>query len=404
MNEYWQKQIDKTDFAFQPIIHPATGVTFAVEALIRNIDSSEFDSIDNFFDKACEEEKLFSLDIALREKAVRKFITIPWHDRIRLFYNYDPRIFLMPDYRSGETERILDKYNLTGDRICFEISEKHRFNPDNLNSFVNISKKRGFKIALDDFGTGFSGLELLYHSNPDYIKFERFSISEIDRSTKKRSVCRNLIKIAKTFGAVVIAEGVETEDEFFICAELGFDLVQGYYTGKPSTSVELLEYINGKSGHIYNLNRNEINKKNQIKRYIEKPPILYNFENTDNVLRLFRNDPGLRVIPVLDTNEYPIGLITDRKIREYIYSQFGYSILINKSIDVPLEKFIIYPPVADINSSLEHIVELFLKDYDSPGIIVTWNMEYYGFIPAAEIVAIMGKNRNALHHGWQAVV
>jgi EAL domain-containing protein (putative c-di-GMP-specific phosphodiesterase class I) len=404
MNTDWSSVVDEADFAFQSIVHPGTGVTFAVEALIRNIDKKIFPTIDSLFDTAFEDKVLFSIDIALREKAISKFSTIPWHERIKLFYNYDPRIFMMPDYRTGETEKILEKYNLTGDRLCFEISEKHRFNPDNLNSFVNISKNRGFKIALDDFGTGFSGLELLYHSNPDYIKFERFLISDIDRSTKKRSVCKNLIKIAKTFGAVVIAEGVETEEEFFICAELGFDLIQGYYTGRPLTSVEDLEYINIKAGGIYNLSRNEIQKKNQIKKYIEKPPILYNFENTDNILRLFRNDPGLRAIPVLDTNEYPVGLITDRKVREYTYSQFGYSLLINRSIDVPLEKFIIYPPVADINSPLDQIVDLFFRDYDSPGIIITWNMEYYGFIPASEIVAIIGKMRSKPSRKWLAVV
>jgi len=112
----------------------------------------------------------------------------------------------------------------------------------------------------------------------------------------------------------------------------------------------------------------------------------------------------LRAIPVLDADEYPIGLITDRKIREYIYSQFGYSLLTNRSIDVPLEKFIVYTPIADINSPVEQIVDLFLRDYDSPGIIITWNMEYYGFIPAAEIVAIMGKKRYIHHREWQAVV
>jgi len=403
MKTDWSTVVEEADFAFQSIVHPGTGVTFAVEALIRNIDKKLFPTIDSLFDKAFEEDVLFTIDIALREKAISKFTTIPWHERTKLFYNYDPRILKMPDYRTGETEKILKKYNLYEDRICYELSEKHRFNSSDLNLLVTKAKRRGLKIALDDFGTGFSGLELLYNSNPDFIKFDRFLISSIDKSAKKKSICRNLINIAKIFGAIVIAEGVETEEELYICNELGFDLVQGYYLNKPCLDVNNLEYINLKavdSGQYWDKG---FRKKYMLKKHIEKPLIIYSFESTDKILSAFKKDPELRVIPVLDSNEYPIGVITDRKIREYIYSPCGYSLFLNKSIDAPIERFLMKPPIAEIDSSIEHIIELFLREYDCPGVIITWNLEYYGFISASEIIELINQN-SAISADYRAAI
>lgn len=392
----WQYIIDNADFAFQPIVHPVTGVTFAVEALIRNIDVEIFPSIDSLFDKAYDEQVLFTVDLALREKAVQKFTELQWHNRIKLFYNYDPRMFLMPDYRSGETEKILYKYNIPGDKICFELSEKYRFHMDHLNSLVKTTKQRGFKIALDDFGTGFSGLEVLYNSNPDFIKFDRFLIAEINESARKRAVCRNLISISKIFGAAVIAEGIETEEELYICREMGFDLVQGFFIQKPSIDIEDFDYINKRITDIKINERRFFRKNISIKNYLEKPAIIYNFENTDKIVSLFKDEPDLRVLPVLDSNDYPVGIITDRSVREYIYSPCGYSLFMNKSIDAPIEKFMVSAPVAEISTTEEDLINLFLCEYDCPGIIITWNLEYYGFIPATEIIRLMGKTSRSV--------
>jgi EAL domain-containing protein (putative c-di-GMP-specific phosphodiesterase class I)/CBS domain-containing protein len=394
MNSHWENIINNADFAFQPIVHPCTGVTYAVEALIRNIDPFLFPSIDSLFDKAFNEKILFSLDLALREKAIKKFTQITWHDRIKLFYNYDPRMFMMPDYKIGETEKILEKYKIPGDKICFELSEKYRFNMDQLNILVRTTKQRGLKIALDDFGTGFSGLEVLYNSNPDFIKFDRFLISGIDESARKKAICKNLINIAKIFGAVVIAEGIETKEELFICRELGFDLVQGFFIEKPVLQIEDMDYVNRNIADNKKNERNFFRKNISIKKYIEKPSVIYNFENTDKIISLFKDEPDLRVIPVLDSNDYPVGIITDRSVREYIYTPCGYSLFLNKSIDAPIEKFMDNSPVADINSTEEDLVSLFLCEYDCSGIIITWNLEYYGFIPASEIIMLMSKSNH----------
>ena len=108
----WNQVIDKLDYAFQPIIYSQTGKIYAVEALVRGIDNiDEINSIDDLFDTAFNDDFLYQLDIQLREKAIKKFSEIKIND-LKLFYNLDNRIIYNKNLSSGNTSRILEKYNL----------------------------------------------------------------------------------------------------------------------------------------------------------------------------------------------------------------------------------------------------------------------------------------------------
>jgi len=90
------------------------------------------------------------------------------------------------------------------------------------------TRKSGFKFAIDDFGSGFSNFELLYYSEPDYLKLDKFLIRDINKDLKKASLTASIIKLAKSLGVIVVAEGVETEAEYFYLKSLDVDLIQGY--------------------------------------------------------------------------------------------------------------------------------------------------------------------------------
>jgi EAL domain-containing protein (putative c-di-GMP-specific phosphodiesterase class I) len=252
------KAVELLDFAFQPIVNSLSGVTFAVEALVRGNGSAGFPSIGDMFDAAYEEKALYAFDLALRRKAIKKFSRIGFHSRVKLFYNYDPRVHEMADYRFGMTEAILGELGLANDMLCFELSEQHRIGPEKLfKDVMTRTRQRGFKIALDDFGAGFSSFELFYHSDPDFLKFDRFLIKGIDSDIKKRTFFSHILSLAKALGVVAIAEGVETEREFLTCKELGCDLIQGYYIQRPTLAVdELLPAY----AHVGNLEKRNLRK------------------------------------------------------------------------------------------------------------------------------------------------
>ena len=155
--------IKKLDYAFQPIVNIKTGEIFAVEALLRNVEKCGYNSIFHIFDEAFKSGVLYKIDLFLRYEAFKKFSKIKI-DNLKLFYNIDNRILLMPDYKFGNNEQILEDLNIEKEKIVFELSERDTIqDPSLLNNVLNRYRQSKFKIAIDDYGTGIAGLQLLFH-------------------------------------------------------------------------------------------------------------------------------------------------------------------------------------------------------------------------------------------------
>ncbi len=253
--------VKNLDFAYQPIIDFKDGRTFAFEALLRNCES-----IDDFFDKAYNDKTLFGIDIELRKKAMSKLL--PFYEKnpnIFLFYNLDNRILEMDDYKSGITNAMLNCFGLDKQFVTFEISEKHQFSSiKDAEEVLNSYKNQGFSIAIDDFGTGYSGLKILYHLSPDFIKIDRFFISDIVNDNKKKLFVANVINIAHQINIKVIAEGIETLEEYMACVEIGCDFGQGYFIQRPTQNIDdlrnfyLIDYKKNLDSKITDFNLNNV--------------------------------------------------------------------------------------------------------------------------------------------------
>lgn len=238
----WKNFINIIDFAYQPIVDIRNGKTLAFEALIRNFDKN-FKDIDELFNTLYDEKILFNIDIELRKKAIAKLRDIYENNSdILLFYNIDNRIIEMENYKIHVTDAILDCFGVHKNYITFEISEKHQFSSfESVATIFEAYKNQGFSIAIDDFGTGFSGLKMLYHFLPDFIKIDRFFIADIVNDAKKKLFVTNIVNIAHQINTKVIAEGIETIDEYIACLEIGCDFAQGYFIQKPTLNVRELK-------------------------------------------------------------------------------------------------------------------------------------------------------------------
>ena len=89
------------------------------------------------------------------------------------------------------------------------------------------------RIALDDFGTGYSTLAELERTPFDALKIDRSFISRLGSDRRQQSIVAGMVRLAHTLGMVVVAEGVETADQLMQLTDLGVDLAQGYYLGRP---------------------------------------------------------------------------------------------------------------------------------------------------------------------------
>ena len=156
----WVDALDLLDHAFQPIASLADGTAYGFEALLRGWDQAGFASIAEVFERAYEERVLYALDLELRLKAFRKFASAG-QGKAKLFYNVDNRLLQMPDYSTGNTQRIAEGSGLTPSRIVIELSELHE--PDHRTGFdrvVAAYRNQGFRIAARRLRDGLRGAQV----------------------------------------------------------------------------------------------------------------------------------------------------------------------------------------------------------------------------------------------------
>jgi EAL domain-containing protein (putative c-di-GMP-specific phosphodiesterase class I) len=95
-------------------------------------------------------------------------------------------------------------------------------------------RARGLRLSVDDAGAGFASLRHVVELQPDIIKVDRSLVSGINSDAARRSAFMTFVLLAAEIGAVVVAEGVETQAELETVARLGADAAQGYLLGRPS--------------------------------------------------------------------------------------------------------------------------------------------------------------------------
>ncbi|MGA9870054.1 MAG: EAL domain-containing protein [Rhodococcus sp. (in: high G+C Gram-positive bacteria)] len=118
--------------------------------------------------------------------------------------------------------------------LCLEITEHERVDDYRaVARSVEGLRAAGVRISVDDVGAGFSGLRQVVELKPDSLKVDYTLVHGIDADSMRRAAAAALVGFACEVGSTLIMEGVETEAEMRVAVELGVDMVQGFYTGRP---------------------------------------------------------------------------------------------------------------------------------------------------------------------------
>jgi diguanylate cyclase (GGDEF)-like protein len=389
----WNQIIEKLDYAFQPIIYSHTGKIYAVEALIRNVQNIPgLSAIDDLFNMAFNNDYLYELDLQLREKAIQKFSEIQI-DNLRLFYNLDNRIIYNKNFSTGNTSKILKKYKLNKNNICFELSEKGTSIEQNaLSTMIQRYKEEGYTIAIDDFGIGVSGLKLLYFSEAHIIKLDRYFISNIDQDSKKKLFCSSIIEMAHIMGMQVIAEGIETAKEFYTCKDIGADFIQGFLVQKPTVEIEEIKSIYNNMVTLINEDKRNSPNTTIDEEFIE--PIVALNVNT-SLYELFvhvKESTRNNFVPIVDEYDNFLGIIYESDIKKISYSQYGLSLAQNKTFSSTLIKYLKPALSVEISWGIDKILEMYnLNSKDSLGIFITQSNKYRGFINLNSLLTLSYK-------------
>jgi EAL domain-containing protein (putative c-di-GMP-specific phosphodiesterase class I) len=123
--------------------------------------------------------------------------------------------------------------------VTLEVHEAAVVDVEKMKELRQVLDELNFRLAFDDFGAGQSRLVELIDVHPDYVKFDIRLIRSIDSAPKRQQqMIGSLVQMTRELGIVTLAEGVETEGEHKTCLELGFELGQGYFYGKPASAQE----------------------------------------------------------------------------------------------------------------------------------------------------------------------
>lgn len=119
-------------------------------------------------------------------------------------------------------------------RLMIEITETAEISElEVANSAIQVLRDMGFRVGLDDFGAGAASLQYLNALAVDYVKFDGSLIKKIGESTRGDTLLSGTLNLCKDLGVETIAECIETADIKKRCADMGFDMGQGYLLGKP---------------------------------------------------------------------------------------------------------------------------------------------------------------------------
>ncbi len=227
---------------YQPKIELASGAIVAVEALLRWHHPKRGLLHPGSFLQLAEDTGLivpigrWVLGEACRQARAWRAASVGSAE-CRMCVNLSAREFRQPDL-VAEVVRVLEETGLPPDALELEITEHVAVHHDEALSTLLQLKAMGMHLALDDFGTGHSALISLQRLPIETLKIDRSFIQEVTTDAKTRAVVQAITTLAHDLGIVVVAEGVETEDQLHAVRNLGIDIVQGAYFAKALPSAD----------------------------------------------------------------------------------------------------------------------------------------------------------------------
>ena len=220
-------------YAYQPIVSLSDHHIFAYEALIRPV-SDLLGRPDNLLRVAESQSKLRQIERITWFHALKGFITqIDPDDNALLFLNSIPNQIIP----SKDIPKLELLYGSCLERVVLEITESTKSDNHIEQRKRDFCKKWNIPVALDDYGAGYSNSDMLVSKAFNFVKLDMSLIHNIHLSTSTQALVQGMITYCHENDVRVIAEGIESAEEYEVVKCLGADYGQGYYFGKPDYSL-----------------------------------------------------------------------------------------------------------------------------------------------------------------------
>lgn len=215
---------DELSVVFQPIVDMSNGRLFAHEALVR-CARPELSNPLVLFERAVEAGCVGRLGRMIRDIAVPLSGTRP------VFINVHPQ-----ELQEGWLVRPDDPIYSHDSEIFLEVTESVPLSHYGLCLSVlrEVRARGGIQLVVDDLGAGYSNLKRIADLEPQVVKLDRGLILGVDQSARQQQLVSAVVRLCNDLNAMVVAEGIETEDEFSALRDTGAHYGQGFLFARPA--------------------------------------------------------------------------------------------------------------------------------------------------------------------------
>jgi EAL domain-containing protein (putative c-di-GMP-specific phosphodiesterase class I) len=222
---------------FQPIVHLDGEKVFAYEALVRCLSPKL--TPPELFERAAHERSTGRLGRIIRE------IAVPMCGGYPLFVNLHPS-----ELEEGWLVRPDDPIVSHDHDIYLEITESAPLTHFNvcLSVLREVCSRTGAHLVVDDFGAGYSNLKHISDLEPKVVKLDRTLVDGLDRKPRQHKLVSATVRLCHELGSLVVAEGIETHDEYLAVCDSGADLGQGYLFARPAFPLPAVTWPKPMSG------------------------------------------------------------------------------------------------------------------------------------------------------------
>lgn len=170
---------------------------------------------------------------ACRQAALWRVYRTPEQEPVRIWVNLSARQLGDPDL-VGFVERSVAAAGISTDEICLEITESALMDDaESATEQLDELRRIGISLGIDDFGTGWSQFAYLQRLPLDVLKIDRSFVSGLATDAASATIVAAIIDLAHALGLIVIAEGVESEDQLTVLRELDCDQALGFLFSEP---------------------------------------------------------------------------------------------------------------------------------------------------------------------------
>lgn len=217
----------------QPIVQPG-GQAIGYEFLLRPLPEHPPFRPAEMFEKAREAGLHSYLDREARHSAIRLASRhVP--NGVKKFVNFLPSSIYRPSSGLERTFGLIREYGMDPGDFVFEVVETEPLDDiRHLTGIFDAYRGEGIRLAMDDVGEQYATLGAMEELQPDYVKLDRKWVSGCHADAGKQRHIDDVLDRAAKFHGVVLAEGVEQEEEWRYLAKAGVPLLQGYLFGRPA--------------------------------------------------------------------------------------------------------------------------------------------------------------------------